>query len=410
MPDGAQIAGGATRPVAGRCSALPVPAEPALRSPRPQGSAGWTSLLVPWLTTPLAQSRQVDVLLRRSFVLALVLAVVTLLGGLADILVFPAKTAAELCIARVATSTLFVLTAYLARRGSDVQIARISIGLLILIPTIFFLVAELLLISIPHEGPAQLVFETYRLFPFALVAGISLFPMTAIAGVILASPVVGLEVVKAIDVAMNGGRVEAFSELWLISIIAMVAIISSVHQLHLLQSLVHSTAHDRLTGAFTRGVGEELLQMMYSQSRRNGSALSLVLLDLDNFKKVNDGAGHEAGDAVLRDYGKWLSGGLRAGDVIVRWGGDEFLLVLPDTGPRPAREAITRLWRQRQIVCGVGRTQTASIGLAERLSDRSESWEDLVRIADERSYVAKRKGKNRLVDAEGELLPASAAG
>ena len=365
---------------------------------------GWRSLIIPGATTPVALNRQAEVILRRVRIIALASALITLGWGLGDILVFPRALALDLIVARLATCVLLLVVGLAAGRGTTIHAARIAMGLLVLVPTVFFYYAEIRLSLITHDGPAQVLFIVYRLFPFAIVSGISLFPMTALAGALLVSPVIGFNVVYAVGELMAHGRVELMSETWLLVVLAAVAIIASVCQLQLLQSLVHNTAHDGLTGAYNRLVGEELLQLQFVQSRRKDAALTIAVVDLDDFKRVNDSDGHEAGDKVLRDYGAWLCGGLRSGDVVTRWGGDEFLLVLPDTDCDSARQAFVRLWRQRPSGEDGG-AQTASIGLAERRADRAESWQDLVRIADARAYAAKHGGKDRLVDGQGELLP-----
>lgn len=375
-------------------------------SPRNQrvNRSGWRSLLVPGATTPVALNRQAEVILGRVRVIALASALITLGWGLADILVFPQALALELILARVATCLMLLVVGLMAAHATTINGARTVMGLLVLVPTVFFYYAQFRLDLMVHDGSAQLLVTVYRLFPFVIVSGISLFPMTALAGVLLVSPVIGFEIVYALGALMTHGRVELMSETWLLIVLAAVAIVASVFQLQLLQSLVHGTAHDGLTGAFNRLVGEELLQLQFTQARRGDSALTVAVIDLDDFKRVNDTAGHEAGDKVLRDYGAWLRGGLRSGDVITRWGGDEFLLALPDTDCNSARQAFVRLWRQRPGGEESG-LQTASIGLAERQADRTESWQDLVRVADARAYAAKHGGKDRLVDGQGELLP-----
>jgi len=162
-------------------------------------------------------------------------------------------------------------------------------------------------------------------------------------------------------------------------------------------ALVRDAIRDRLTGTFSRHSGEELLELQFIISLRADTPLSLAFIDLDRFKKVNDEFGHDVGDQVLIEATRRLRATLRTGDVLARWGGEEFILILPNT---QADQAVAALERVR--AAGLGnrpdnQTVTASFGVAERLQDGAATWHDLVEIADRRMYDAKRGGRNRIV-------------
>lgn len=159
---------------------------------------------------------------------------------------------------------------------------------------------------------------------------------------------------------------------------------------------------DPLTSCFNRRYLDEMLLRELSRARREGSPLSVAIADIDHFKSVNDDYGHQAGDAVLRRLGEMLRGCIRAEDLVCRWGGEEFLIMLQGAS---AADALRRAeqWRSdfasgdtryggRQI------RATMSIGVAEFPSN-GETREEVIRAADEALYRAKRLGRNRVVAA-----------
>jgi two-component system cell cycle response regulator len=159
---------------------------------------------------------------------------------------------------------------------------------------------------------------------------------------------------------------------------------------------------DGLTGLMNRRAFTSTLQREVAGAARYGHPLSLVLLDLDHFKRINDGFGHGMGDAVLQATGECLSKQVRTSDLAARWGGEEFVMALTSTDVAGAacfcervRSAIEAL-----VIAAPdgGRVAvTASIGFASYAS--GESLEELVERADKAMYVAKSSGRNRVVEA-----------
>jgi diguanylate cyclase (GGDEF)-like protein len=135
-----------------------------------------------------------------------------------------------------------------------------------------------------------------------------------------------------------------------------------------------------------------------ARARRGGEPLSLLALDIDHFKRINDTHGHEVGDRVLQRVAHGARSALRAADVVGRTGGEEFLALLPRTGPADAAEVAERLRRavERLAVADLaaGLAVTVSVGVASLAS--GESIEDLVRRADAALYRAKQSGRNRV--------------
>ncbi|QJD60616.1 diguanylate cyclase [Pseudomonas sp. gcc21] len=157
---------------------------------------------------------------------------------------------------------------------------------------------------------------------------------------------------------------------------------------------------DPLTGLFNRRQYEMLFDRERERSKRNGSHLSLCVADIDFFKRVNDEHGHDAGDQVLKHVADQFSHALRQSDIIGRFGGEEFILLLPDTGLEDAEVVINRL-RQRLEAApvSVGDDQigvTATFGLTE-VCTSDNSIEDVIRRADKALYEGKAGGRNCVV-------------
>jgi diguanylate cyclase (GGDEF)-like protein len=154
---------------------------------------------------------------------------------------------------------------------------------------------------------------------------------------------------------------------------------------------------------------ENLARRLFAAARRLQAPLSLLLIDLDHFKSINDIYGHDEGDAVLRAFARVTGAALRAGEPLGRFGGEEFLVVLPGAAGTEALQAAERLRAlvAHEVAVGAGRERpvTISIGVAEALSDDADV-EALIRRADAALYEAKAHGRNRVV-ALGDLARAA---
>jgi diguanylate cyclase (GGDEF)-like protein len=164
---------------------------------------------------------------------------------------------------------------------------------------------------------------------------------------------------------------------------------------------------DYLTGLFIRRQLFELGEKEISRAKRNGAPLSLMILDIDHFKSVNDTYGHAIGDEVLKCFAMTFQESLRSVDIICRFGGEEFVAILPETDTDLALDVAERLRQNVEAsilsVAGAGLRYTISIGLTGlRVSDTLVN--QLINRADEALYLAKNSGRNRVILApEAEL-------
>jgi diguanylate cyclase (GGDEF)-like protein len=168
----------------------------------------------------------------------------------------------------------------------------------------------------------------------------------------------------------------------------------------LMDTLRESTLRDAMTGLHNRRFLEEYIQTLVANSQRRKSPLSILMLDLDYFKMVNDKHGHDAGDAVLKALSKVLTQSVRASDLVIRYGGEEFLIILQDTAESSAdsvaekiRMAVSEMKVQ---ISGTVLQKTISIGIADFPSDSDTFWQ-AVKYADVALYRAKEEGRNRVV-------------
>ncbi len=164
---------------------------------------------------------------------------------------------------------------------------------------------------------------------------------------------------------------------------------------------------DQLTGLYNRHFLHEAAQQAVANANRHQYPLSLLLLDLDHFKLINDRHGHDAGDAVLREVGALLRKGCRDGDVAARFGGEEFVLLLVKCPLADARIKAERLRADLEAASPGGHKITTSIGVATLPLGQQANFEQLFKRADTAVYAAKRGGRNRLAVADWTIsLPA----
>jgi diguanylate cyclase (GGDEF)-like protein len=164
--------------------------------------------------------------------------------------------------------------------------------------------------------------------------------------------------------------------------------------------LAQATRTDALTGVGNRALLDEALPREFVRARRYQRELAVVMIDLDHFKRINDRWGHPAGDHVLRHAARLFSEQLRQTDVLGRYGGEEFLLLLPETPLRGAVAAAERLRLALAASCATWDGQplqvTASFGVAALPMPSVSEPMELVALADRALYRAKRQGRNRV--------------
>jgi diguanylate cyclase (GGDEF)-like protein len=185
---------------------------------------------------------------------------------------------------------------------------------------------------------------------------------------------------------------------------------AGIRLLELQEKLRVEATHDSLTGLWNRGATLELLRRELSRGERDGKSLTVVMADVDHFKRINDTYGHLAGDVVLREVARRLSSAVRDYDVVGRVGGEEFLIVIPGCGAANAAGQAERLRaciNRQPVDAPEGATPvTLSLGVAVREAPMVVDANSLLRAADAALYRAKRGGRDRVELVAAEELHA----
>ena len=168
----------------------------------------------------------------------------------------------------------------------------------------------------------------------------------------------------------------------------------------LMEHLRESSLRDAMTGLYNRRFLEEYVTTLVATSQRRQSTFAVLMLDLDYFKQVNDTFGHEAGDKVIKTLADLLLKSVRGSDMVVRYGGEEFLIVLQDTNMETALAVADkircRVEETKIPLTGTILQKTISIGVASFPADSDTFWQ-VVKFADVALYEAKKQGRNRVV-------------
>ena len=160
---------------------------------------------------------------------------------------------------------------------------------------------------------------------------------------------------------------------------------------------------DELTGLYNRRKMDEVIELEFNKAKRYGNSLSVMILDIDHFKRINDFYGHKTGDIVLSKIGGILNRNIRTIDTAVRYGGEEFVIILPQTdfnGAVISAKKIKNLIRKQNFTQIQGEV-TVSIGIASLPDENINTVDDILKIADDFLYEAKNSGRNRIMGEHG---------
>jgi diguanylate cyclase (GGDEF)-like protein len=197
--------------------------------------------------------------------------------------------------------------------------------------------------------------------------------------------------------AVRQQRITA-QEVWTLTVAEHIAL--ALANLRLSESLRVQAVRDPLTGLYNRRHMEHALERELLRAARSRRTVGVLMMDLDHFKAFNDAHGHEAGDALLRALGDYLLTHVRAEDVACRYGGEEFVVILPEASPEMSRSRAEELWRglnalqvsyRGELLRGV----TVSVGVAA-FPAHGRTASELLRAADAAMYSAKRQGRDRV--------------
>jgi diguanylate cyclase (GGDEF)-like protein len=242
---------------------------------------------------------------------------------------------------------------------STLQTSDLFADLVVLLAAIFFGIALLRLYN-AYGRPRILL---------AMIAGIGFFIIAAPLDILLVTSFLKWQALWTIDNA----------------IVSAGTILSAVSMVVILHYLLEAAKIDHLTSVYNRRHFKEVLDIEIARSIRNNLEFTLLYCDIDNFKQINDRMGHTIGDVALRHIAQRLNSNVRASDVIARWGGDEFVILFPQTDIQTTKIMMERLNEEVGSMALAGRQLSISSGMASFPND-GDNADRLLSLADTRMY------------------------
>jgi diguanylate cyclase (GGDEF)-like protein len=354
-------------------------------------------LLIPSRRTSYARRYAAALIIARIQLISVLFAVIVPSWSVVDLATYDAPLSWQLTLLRFASGLILLVLGW-PRRLSDTRPYTHAMAMLLalmIVPSAFHMASMALLNASATSGVQAVMTQFYIFIPIVVLAGLAIFPLSALEIILLSLPAF---ITAIFGFFYDGTRVsleEHFIVIWCMLMMTFVSIFSGMSQLHYMETMLHRAMTDPLTGTASRRSGMETLRLLFHLSAVSGKPLSVAFFDIDHFKHINDTFGHEAGDNVLQQITERLRGLLRHSDTLVRWGGEEFLAILPDISARQLTALVERLTATGLGISPDGTPLTASVGIAETMADNAESWRALVELADKRMYEAKQKGRAR---------------
>ncbi len=331
--------------------------------------------------------------------LAFMFALLALLWIPVDILIVPKESLGAILSLRLAYSGLFFILGMLVSRAQKLHSAQLRLTAFVLIPCLFYVCSRFVLSG---DTGAEGVLIGYSFLPYLTVVLLAIFPLTLVEGIGYAS-LVGITFLGSEIYFEESLTVSSLADIWLLTLLAGIAIWAQLAQLHMLLRLYREASRDPLTGLVNRRVLNKWLEPEITRARQQGLPLSILLFDLDFFKRVNDTYGHLTGDKVLQTFSRLLKRDLSNYNLIGRYGGEEFIAVLTGEDESAAMATAERIRKNCHTVetrgsegCVVG--FTVSIGVTG-LRD-TDTVESLIHRVDKGMYKAKMNGRDTVMLAE----------
>lgn len=360
----------------------------------------WRALLRATGQEPLLRRYRAFVVLARVRMWALLWAIVVPLWIPLDLTLVGGEKGWRLAIGRVVVALCLATAAMICRCIPRQGNVRRAYALLFGSPLLFFIV----LAPYVHTTAGGLslasrtYLDTYQLFPLLVATSIGLLPVTLYEAIVLVGACLAASLMGAgLATPHQLMQPAELGWLWILLVAGGVGTLAGLSQTALLMQNFRDAVTDPLTGLLNRRAGVNLLAMQWEQARRGHMPLTVAMIDLDHFKQINDTHGHDTGDQVLVAFSTCIHAALRAGDALVRWGGEEFLAVMPGATSSDALRRLEQILRERPNLGPNGTPLTFSAGVAEQQEDSMATPEELVMLADQRMYEAKTGGRATVV-------------
>ncbi|WP_244323482.1 GGDEF domain-containing protein [Salinivibrio costicola] len=331
----------------------------------------------------------------RLCVLCYVWAALTIAWSPADFLFLGDKTiAAQLSVQRLILAAFLIAIGFSVNKVNNLKAAKLGLMAMVCVTNLFYFSASHTL-GFPSENS---VFSySYTLLPIIQIVMLTIFPLTMKESLTLMSVTLAchLWVDSFSGVLLNPDNISSY---WLQTVIAMMVLWSQLSQLHMILRLYRQATLDPLTGIYNRRMLLQLAMRALAISEDRHSPFSVLLLDLDKFKRINDKWGHYAGDVVLQSFTRAVQERLRKSDIFGRFGGEEFIVFLPKCNAESAQQIADRLLNEiRAMDVFIDERDaplkvTASIGISSYQT--GDTLSSLIERADCALYQAKAEGRN----------------
>ena len=338
-------------------------------------------------TTRLTVPRAAMIVSRVRIVAGL-LAVLTPLWIVIDMWTLPREVWQGIVAMRLLTAVAFAAILIALRGMHTLGDAYRALFFLLAVPAAFFLFCYLHVMHHDADGVLEGFSAGYASLPFVMMGGIAIFPLTVVEGAVFCSLILLVQIAAWLPNLPGLDWPTAFGSLWVLLLLAVASVLAGVSQLAFMIVMVREGIHDSLTGCYSRRAGEALVDLQYTWSVRSDTPLVVAIVSLDDFQVVNERFGYAAGDAALKAITERLNDSLRAGDILARWAGDQYMLALANSTTEQGAEVVGRLLAGSLGTKPDGTPFTASIGLAERVRDATEDWWRLIDTAEARSKAA----------------------
>lgn len=357
-------------------------------------SAKVTNLVSSKDHSPVLSRRRATVILSRIRLMALFGSALYFSGILFDVFSLEEENFKSLVVYRCVAAGLMLVLVLAIRKSESLNAAYRGIAFFFAINLIFQALSQPLILPQYLQSIIDLPTAGYAVLPFLIVVCIAIFPLTIKETFLLVVLFFTAEMLILTLMPDQSNPQPGLGILTSLTVACALCSFSAISQLSYMVSLVDQASIDVLTDCYSRNSGEEILDVQFRIARRQKTPMVIAFLDLDDFKQVNDKYGHEAGDTVLATAANYIRRNLRESDILIRWGGEEFVMLLPHTDTVGATKAIRRMRANGLGMRPDGNPVTASIGVVELISSQASSWMELIELADTQMYMAKAKGKN----------------
>jgi len=307
--------------------------------------------------------------------------------------------ARELFPVRLLSAVAFGAIVFILRRMHALRDAYRALLLFLMVAGAVFFYAGVQSAELHANGMPAASAMGYAYLPILILASMAIFPLTLSEGILFSLPVVAIQIALPLLTQIGIDPAAAAATFSVMLFIAVVALLAGISQLALMIVLSREAMHDPLTHCFSRRAGEELLELVFLMASRGSNQFALAYISLDRLVGINAEFGYDVGNGALMRAAELLGDQLRAGDALIRWSGTDFVLVMPNAQAPQASSAVGRLLSGGLGVCPDKSPVTASIGIAERISDEAKDWWALIDLAHKRSQQARQQGGNCTVEA-----------